>query len=220
MDLAARPVAEAPVKPRLRGVSHEIMFYAGLLGAALLVAWAPAGRATVASAIYAACFVFLFGASALYHRPTWQPAQRALLKRVDHSAIFFLIAGTYTPIALLGVPPETGVTLLWVVWIGAGLGVVQSIAWPTAPKPLVAALAVGLGWAVVMEWPAVHAGLGDLGAGLVIGGGALYTVGAVVYATRRPNPAPQVFGYHEVFHLFVIAAAVCHAAVVVRLVAG
>lgn len=220
MPAAATPCKPARVKPRLRGVSHELTFYFGLAGAVALIGAAPPGRATVAAAIYALSFVTLFGISALYHRPMWAPAARARLRRLDHSAIYLLIAGTYTPVALLAVPPDVGTRLLLVVWIGAGLGVLQSVAWSHAPRPLRAALYVLLGWAVVGEWSAVSAGLGTGGIALLAAGGGLYSLGAVVYATRRPDPAPAVFGYHEVFHLLVVAAAGCHAGLVLSLLAG
>ncbi|MCA9546420.1 MAG: hemolysin III family protein [Myxococcales bacterium] len=205
------------VKPRLRGVSHQITFFVGLVGAAALVRLAPPGAATWAVGVYAASFLLLFGGSALYHRPTWSPRWRARLQRVDHAAIFGLIAGTYTPIAVLAVPPDVGQRLLLMVWLGAGAGMALSVLWVKVPKALMAALCVALGWIIVADWEAVRLGLGQPAAGLVVAGGALYTVGAVVYAARWPDPAPRVFGYHEVFHLFTIAAAGCHAVVVAGL---
>jgi len=204
--------ALAPDKPLLRGVSHEIAAVAALFAWALLAAAAGPGRPRVASNVYGASLFTLFLVSALYHRPTWSPRARLLMRRLDHSAIFLLIAGTYTPLCLL-LPRSSGLPLLALVWAGAIAGVVRSILWVHAPKPLVAALYVLLGWVAVPVVPALRAALGGGVIALLFAGGAAYTIGAVVYATRRPDPFPRVFGYHEVFHALVIAAAACHFAV-------
>ncbi len=209
------PTEIAPVrqKPLLRGVSHEIAAGLALAGAVVLAVLAPAGRARAGAWVYGASLVTLFAASALYHRPHWSPRARVVMQRLDHSAIFLLIAGTYTPLCLL-LGGATGQALLAAVWGGALLGVVQSVAWPQAPKMLVAALAVLLGWAVVPMLPVLRSALGGGALALLVAGGALYTLGAVIYATGKPDPFPRVFGYHEVFHALVIAAAAMHFAVV------
>lgn len=212
-EAPAEVASSAPQKPLLRGVSHEIAAGLALAGAVALAALAPSGLARAGAAVYGASLVILFSVSALYHRRNWPPRARLMMRRLDHSAIFVLIAGTYTPLCLmLGGGP--GRTLLAAVWAGALLGVIQSVAWPRAPKPLVAALAVALGWAVVPMLPALRAALGNGSLVLLGAGGALYTLGAVIYATGRPDPFPKVFGYHEVFHALVIAAAALHFAVV------
>jgi len=204
----------APPKPLLRGVSHEIAAAVALVAwITLAVAVAP-GRARLAANVYGASLLTLFLVSALYHRPTWAPRARLFMRRLDHSAIFFLIAGTYTPVCLL-LPDRTGTTLLVVVWAGAAAGVLQSILWVRAPKPLVAAVYVLLGWVIVPVVPALGAALGAGSIVLLGAGGAAYTLGAVVYAVRRPDPFPRVFGYHEVFHALVVVAAACHFGVVV-----
>ena len=151
--------------------------------------------------------------SAIYHRPTWSERVRRVLRRVDHSAIFLLIAGTYTPFAFL-LENRAGWVMLGVVWAGALFGIVLSIAWVGAPKVLVAAVCVLLGWAALPILPALKAALGTGAVVLLAAGGIVYSLGAVVYALRRPDPFPQVFGYHEVFHALVIIAAGCHFAVV------
>lgn len=202
-----------PQKPLLRGVSHEIAAGLALAGAVVLAVLAPGVRARIGAAVYGASLVTLFTVSATYHRPAWGPRARMLMRRLDHSAIFLLIAGTYTPLCLL-LGGATGHRLLAGVWVGALLGVIQSVAWPRAPKPLVAALAVALGWAVVPMLPTLSGVVGAAGMVLLGGGGALYTLGAVIYATGKPDPFPRVFGYHEVFHALVIAAAAMHFAVV------
>jgi hemolysin III len=206
-------------KPRLRGVSHQWAFFCSLVTGAALVVAAPAGRATVASAIYAASVAALFGTSALYHRVTWPtPAARRWMRRLDHSMIFLLIAGTYTPFALLVLEGTLATVILVVVWAGALGGILLKLVWIDAPKPLVATLYVLLGWVAVIAFPDLVQGLGLTSTALVAAGGLLYTAGAVVYALGRPNPVPSVFGYHEIFHALVIAAAALQYAVIVFVV--
>ena len=207
-------------KPTLRGVSHQYAFFVVALAGMALVYLAPNARAAVTAGVYAASLATLFGASALYHRPTWGPLARQRLRRVDHAAIYLLIAGTYTPICVLALPMPESLWLLVAVWTGAALGVLQSLFWVHAPRWISAALYVGLGWLVVPALPALLRGAGVSGIGLLLAGGITYTVGAVVYALRRPDPLPRVFGYHEVFHALVIAACVCHFAMVAEMVLG
>ena len=199
-------------KPLLRGVSHEIAAFAALAAWIVLAVAAPSGRARLAASVYGASLFSLFFVSALYHRPTWQLRARLVMRRLDHSAIFLLIAGTYTPFCLL-LPAASGEPLLAVVWGGAVAGVLQSVIWVRAPKAFVAADYVLLRRVIVPEIPALQAALGTGAIALLFGGGAAYTLGAVVYATRRPDPFPRVFGDHEGFHALVIVAAACHLAV-------
>jgi hemolysin III len=202
-------------RPRLRGVSHQWAFVCSLFTGAALVVAAPAGEATVASAIYAASVAALFGTSALYHRVTWPtPNARRWMRRLDHSMIFLLIAGTYTPFALLVLEGTLATVILVVVWAGALGGIVLKLVWIDAPKAVVAVLYVMLGWVAVAAFPDLLDELGVTSTVLVAAGGVLYTAGAVVYALGRPNPAPTVFGYHEVFHALVIAAAALQYAVI------
>lgn len=202
----------SPEKPLLRGVSHEIAAGVALAAWVALALVAEPGRARLAANVYGASLFTLFLVSATYHRPAWRPRARLVMRRLDHSAIFLLIAGTYTPFCLI-LPPATGERILAIVWVGAAAGVLQSILWVHAPKPLVVAIYVLLGWVIVPVLPSLRETLGGGAVALLAGGGAAYTVGAVVYATRRPDPFPRVFGYHEVFHALVIAAAACHFAV-------
>ncbi len=204
--------AIASAKPLLRGVSHEIAAVAALLAWGALALAAGPSRARAAANVYGASLFTLFFVSALYHRPTWAPRARLLMRRLDHSAIFLLIAGTYTPFCLL-LPPASGLPLLALVWGVAAAGVLQSVLWVRAPKPLVVAVYVLFGWLVVPVVPVLRTALGGGAIALLVAGGAAYTLGAVVYATRRPDPFPRVFGYHEVFHALVVAAAACHFAV-------
>ena len=196
-------------KPLLRGVSHEIAAAFAVAGGIALFNAATGVRGAVAAAVYGGALTAQFAISALYHRPRWGDRARLLMRRLDHAAIFMLIAGTYTPFCLL-LPPETGRPLLALVWTGAGAGMLLSVLWPMAPKWLMALLTVALGWALVPIVPAMVAAIGWRGVALLGAGGIAYTVGAVVYATRFPDPNPRVFGYHEVFHVLVIAAAICH----------
>jgi hemolysin III len=203
------------VRPRLRGVSHQWAFFAAVAAGAALVASAGSGRARVAAAIYAFSVAGLFGTSAVYHRVTWRtPRTRLRMRRLDHSMIFVVIAGTYTPFALLVLRGALATAILVIVWAGAAAGVALQFVPGRRQRWMTALPYVALGWVAV-------AGLGQmvdhLGVGttlLVAAGGVLYTLGAVVYAFRRPDPAPAVFGYHEVFHALVIAGAALHFGVV------
>jgi hemolysin III len=203
--------AIALVKPRLRGVSHEWAFFVSLFFGAALILLAPTPRATLAAAIYAVSLSALFGTSALYHRVNWErPDVRRWMRRLDHSMIFFLIAGTYTPFALLALHGTLATAILVVVWTGAIAGAIVEMIWIEHPKWVSVLIYMSLSWVAVVCFPSLWTSLGAGGAMLLIAGGALYTVGAVVYATQRPDPNPAIFGYHEVFHLFVIAAALAH----------
>ena len=166
------------------------------------------GRARVSAIVFSACLAGCFGASALYHRPTWTPRVRAWLARLDHAGIYLLIAGTYTPFGLLVLSTGWAIPVLSIVYAGAALAILTKLFWVRAPKPLSASIALLLGWvgiAAVTQLVKV----GAAGFTLVVVGGAFYTGGAVIYAFRRPNPKPTVFGYHELFHLCTIAAAAC-----------
>jgi len=211
MDAAAdRLSALVPDKPRLRGVIHQWSFFVALVAGVALVVLAPAGRATVAAAVYAFALAGLLGTSALYHRITWRPGVRAWMRRVDHSMIFVLIAGTYTPFAVLLLSGSTQLVVLAGVWAGAAAGVVFALVWVRAPKWLSATAYVSLGWFAMVASPQIVERAGVAALVLIFGGGLFYTAGAVVYAAGRPDPRPAVFGYHEVFHVLVVLAAVVH----------
>jgi hemolysin III len=207
--------AIALVKPRLRGVSHEWAFFVSLfLGAGLIIA-AKSPKATLAVAIYAVSLSALLGTSALYHRVNWErPNVRRWMRRLDHSMIFFLIAGTYTPFALLVLSGPLADAILVVVWAGAIAGAIVEMIWIDHPKWVAALIYMSLGWVAVAAFPNLWNEMGVTGTLLVALGGLLYTAGAIVYATQRPNPFPRTFGYHEVFHALVIAAAAAQFAAV------
>lgn len=199
-----------PSKPRLRGVSHRAAFFASLGAGPMLVAGAHSDQAAIAATVYALTLAAMFGISALYHLPSWGERARLLMRRLDHSAIFLVIAGSYTPICLVALGDGVGPMLLGGVWLGALLGVARAVFWSGAPKALSALFYVLLGCVVIPFLPRTAAALSPLANGLLIAGGVLYIVGAVVYATRRPDPAPRTFGYHEVFHALTIVASICH----------
>jgi hemolysin III len=204
----------APVKPRLRGVFHAYAFFVSLgCGAALILA-ASDGRARAAAAIYAGAVSALLGTSALYHTVTWRPTARRWMRRLDHSMIFVLIAGTYTPVALLALKGSLASLILIVLWAGALGGVVFKLLWIDAPKWLFAAVYVALALVTAAVFGELPRAIGWLGVAGLASGGLLYAIGAVVYASGRPNPFPKVFGYHEVFHTLVLAAAALHYAVI------
>jgi hemolysin III len=195
-------------KPKLRGVFHELGFYAALgLGVAIVVTAEP-GRARIAAVVFSSCVAACFGASALYHRPTWRPAVRAWLARLDHAGVYLLIAGTYTPFGLLVMSPRWAVPVLAVIWSGTLAAIVLKLFWLRMPKWLSAWIGVALGWVGIVAISQLLK-LEVAGLLLVIAGGLLYTAGAVVYARRRPDPVPHVFGYHELFHTLTLAAAGC-----------
>ena len=172
-------------------------------------------EARVAVGVYAVTLVLLFGVSALYHRVNWSSiSARRWMRRLDHSMIFMLIAGTYTPFALLALHGALALAILVVVWAGALTGAIFNLIWSTAPKWLLAVVYIGLGWVAVAAIPQLANAIGIAGLALLALGGLLYTAGAVIYAMKRPDPVPAVFGYHEVFHAFVILAAAIQYAVI------
>ena len=212
-DLAtARAVAlhERLGQPRLRGISHVWAFWVAALVAGALIAAAPAGTARAAAAVYGAGLCALFAGSGTYHRWRWSPRWRPLLRRIDHSTIYVFIAASYTPIALLVLHGTTQLVVLAGVWVGALAGVLLSVAWIDAPRWLGAATYLALGWVALLAVPQLLAALPAWPLALLLAGGLLYSAGAVVYARQRPDPWPQTFGFHELFHAFVIAAAAAH----------
>lgn len=203
------------IKPKFRGVSHEWAFFLSLgLGISLLVL-ADTPKKSLAVAIYVTSLCALFGTSALYHRVNWKSVKsRMLMRRLDHSMIFLLIAGTVTPFALLTMDGTWSTAILIAVWSAAAIGIVVELLWISSPKWVSAAMYVAVGWIGAVAFPHI-VGTAGVWAGLLIAtGGLLYTAGAVIYATGRPNPSPTYFGYHEVFHLFVIGAAALHFAAI------
>jgi hemolysin III len=202
----------------MRGVFHEYAFFISLACGVALILTSSDGRVRVAASIYAVAVSALLGTSALYHRVTWRPKARRWMRRLDHSMIFVLIAGTYTPVALIALKGSLANTLLIVLWLGALGGVIFKLAWIDAPKWLFAAVYAALGLVTAAIFGELPAAIGWLGVAGLATGGLLYLVGAVIYASGRPNPRPLVFGYHEIFHTLVIAAAALHYAVIAFLV--
>ena len=217
---AAVALPTLPAKPRFRGSSHRATFLLAPAPVLALLALAVSRGGTVLASVVVYCitFVALFGVSSSYHRCKGPPATVLRWKRADHATIFFMIAGTYTPLCVVGVGGETGAQMLALIWGGALLGVLRATLWHKAPRFLSAGLYIALGWLLAWYMSEVRAALGDPMLALMLTGGAFYTLGAVIYALKRPDPLPSVFGCHEIFHVFVIAAATCHFAFVVLLV--
>ena len=206
------------VKPLLRGHSHQATFFYALGACTILLLYAHSTKAFVSTIIYSLSLIGLFGISALYHRPTWKPNQRMWMRRMDHAAIYVLIAGTFTPICLLALPPLIGIKLLQLVWSAALLGIIQSLFWVTAPKWLASIFYLAVGCLIIPYLPELKAALSTNDLLLIFAGGVSYAIGAIIYALKRPNPYPKVFGYHEIFHLLVIAGAALHFIVIFNII--
>jgi hemolysin III len=199
----------APAKPLLRGVLHQGAFFAAVLVAPLLIGSADGERRRLAAAVFASSVAACFGASALYHRVSWTPRVRPWMRRVDHAGIFLLIAGTYTPVALLVLSGAWRPTILALIWAGATAAIVLRFAWAAAPRWLAPAIGLALGWMSVIALPQLVTRLNPAAFALLTVGGLAYTAGAIVYARRRPDPIPHLFGYHELFHALTILAITC-----------
>ena len=204
-------------RPVYRGVSHRIAFWVALAAGAVLVACAHGTLARVTTAVYATLLSAMFGVSATLHRADWKLRTYNWLRRADHATIFLCIAGTYTPFSLLGLGGESGTKLLVLAWTASGIGVIRALAWPHAPRAVTSACFLVAGWVAFAYMPELHAAFDATTFRFVLGGGVLFTVGALIYLLRWPDPSPSHFGYHEVFHLVIIVACACHFAAVARL---
>ncbi len=205
----AKEVA-ATIKPRLRGWLHLGMAPLALAASIVLIVLAPTTLGRISSLVFGFSAVMLFATSATYHRGHWAPATSRLLKRLDHANIFLIIAGSYTPLALMLLPPDSARTLLILVWSGAIAGILFRVFWVGAPRWLYTPVYVALGWVAVLYIVPFYQAGGAAVVTLVATGGLLYTLGAVVYGLKRPNPSPTWFGFHEIFHAFTIAAFTTH----------
>lgn len=207
-------IAGVPEKPKLRGVLHEVAFFVALAMGVLLGLKAEGAAGISGAIVFGVSVAAMFGTSALYHRRTWSASARRSMRRLDHAMIYTLIAGTYTPFALLVLDSAWKIVVLAIVWSGAGAAIVLKMVWVDAPKWLAAVFGIALGWVGLVASPQLFGGIGVPGSLLLIAGGIAYTIGAVVYARRRPDPFPTIFGYHEIFHALVIAAVTLQYAVV------
>ena len=198
------------IKPHLRGWLHLVTAPLSLAASIVLICLAPTTPTKWASAVYLASSLLLFGISALYHRFYWKPNWELVWKRLDHSNIFLLIAGTYTPLSVALLTRHNATVLLSIVWTGAIIGILINLFWPTAPRWLSTLIYVVLGWTAVAYLPQLRSAGGPAVVWLIVAGGILYTLGAIVYATKRPDPSPTWFGFHEIFHAFTVAAWACH----------
>ncbi len=206
------------IKPSLRGYLHQEAFFIALGACSVLIALSTNEMARIASITYSVGLLMLFGISAVYHRPHWEPKARSIMKRFDQSAIFIQIAGTFTPLCLLVLPQNEGKHLLMVIWSGAFLGILQSVFWVNAPRWLTAIFYVLLGWLIFPYVSELKESLGNNNISLIIAGGLFYTIGAIFYALKKPKLNPAVFGYHELFHLFTIIAAGFHFIVIYQVI--
>jgi len=201
--------ADVDKKPTWRGWIHAGTFPVAIVLGVILIVAADGSAAKISSSIFVASSLLLFGTSALYHRINWSPKVKAIFKRIDHANIFLLIAGSYTPITVLALPHDKSVLLLWLVWGGAGLGILFRVFWIGAPRWLYVPLYLLLGYAAlvfIVDFFAANAAMMTL----ILVGGLCYTIGAVAYGLKRPNPIPGVFGFHEIFHFFTLVAFLCH----------
>jgi len=218
-DNISQQIAQKLTKPMLRGHFHQAAFFIACGACAMLISQSVGDGVKLASSIiYTIGLTLLFGISALYHRPNWKDKSRQLMRRLDHSAIYVLIASTATPICLLGLEESAGRKLMLIFWLSAFIGIFQSIVWIKAPKVISAGLYLIMGWMVIPYFSEFAQALNSVQLGLFFSGGAVYTIGALVYAFKRPNPFPKVFGYHEIFHLLVVIAAILHFIVITQLI--
>lgn len=206
------------MKPRMRGRLHQIAFFVSIPAGIALIALADTGKARVAAAVFAIGLAGVFGASAAYHRIAWSDPARRRMKRLDHSMIFVLIAGTYTPLCLLALGGVWSVAMLATVWAGAITGIILKQVRIDGLKRLSGFLYIALGWASIVALPQLFHTLSTASFALVVVGGLLYTLGAIVFATKRPDPNPAVFGYHEIWHAFTAGAGLCHYLAVLLLI--
>ena len=206
--------ALAPPRPRLRGRIHQVAFFASIPAGIVLVLLASGAVATAVAAIYAVSLTSVFGSSAAYHRGRWSERARRWMKRLDHSMIFVLIAGSYTPVSVLVLHGPWEAVLLSLVWTGAAIGVTLKMVKPDGLSITSAILYMSLGWLAMIALPQLVRGMTTAEVVLMISGGLLYTAGAIVFASRRPDPRPATFGYHEIWHAFMVAAATCHYAMI------
>ncbi len=196
-------------KPLLRGVLHQGAFIVSLVVGTLLIVGSDGGAKHAAAAIFAGSVAACFGISALYHRVNWAPSVRLWMRRLDHAGVYLLIAGTYTPICVIALGGNLRLAVLALVSAGAAAAIILKFAWVAAPSWLAAAIGITLGWIGVALLPELATHVSPAAIVLLGLGGIAYTVGAIIYARRRPNPAPTVFGYHELFHALTIVGVSC-----------
>lgn len=208
------------LKPFLRGRFHEAAGFVSLGACLMLIASCNDLRSALAVIVYSVSLILMFAISGLYHRIQWKPQARQVMRRLDHAAIFGLIAGTSTAVFMLALPPERSLTPLLLIWAIATVGIIQVLFWIKAPKWLAALIYIAAGWMALPYLKEINMGLGVVGSWLLVIGGVIYTIGALIYAFKKPNPFPKVFGYHEIFHLCVVAAAAVHFIVVYQLISA
>ncbi len=209
-----------PSKPICRGAIHQAAFYSSVGAGLMLIAAARSPTGRIGALIYVLSLIGLFGISALYHRPQWNAAARNWLRKIDHATIYLLIAGSATPIFLLGLNSTSGTRLLWTIWIAAVLGATKSFFWPKAPRFINALIYIGVGCLAAPSLQELHLTFGNFGISLLLSSAFIYIVGAAIYVLKRPDPFPKIFGYHEVFHSMVVIASLFQFKLVYDLVKG
>lgn len=214
MKIEERERTIVETKPLLRGWIHTVMAPLALIGGIIIVIAAPTAADKISCAIFTVAGVLLFGNSGIYHRGEWSPTTNAVLRRLDHANIFLVIAGTYTPLAVMLLPTSQATVLLWIVWIGAAVGLLARMFWLNAPRWVYVPIYLGLGWVAVGYLGSFYDSAGWAGVLLIILGGVAYSVGAVCYALKRPNPSPKWFGFHEIFHVCTVLGWGAHFAAV------
>jgi hemolysin III len=205
------------MKPLLRGHIHQAAFVIACGACALLISQSHGSRELTANIIYSLSLIGLYGVSALYHTPLWGHRAYRLMRRIDYAAIFILIAGSATPICLFGVRGKLGIELTSLIWMVAMAGMLIAVFWLHAPKWVRAVLYITAGWFVIPYFPQIKSSLGETDLWLLVMGGIIYTVGALIYACKRPDPIPHIFGYHEIFHVLVVIASAMHFSVIYSL---
>jgi hemolysin III len=210
---------DSVIKPRWRGRLHQLAFFFSIpQGIVLLIAAGADWVSRVGAGVYALSLAGLYGVSASYHRLKWTPPALSRMRRLDHSMIFVLIAGTYTPVSLLLLDGVWATILLVTVWVAAIAGIVMKIVGLERTRKITAGMYIGIGWIALAMAPQIVPRAGATVLALIAAGGVLYTVGAIIFALQRPNPSPMVFGYHEIWHVMVVAASLCHYAAIMILV--
>lgn len=205
------------MKPLIRGYIHTAAFFIALAACGMLLARSHGAHTLIPNLVYSISLIGLYGISALYHCPMWNRPAYLLIRRIDHAAIYALIAGTATPICLIGLKGKMGMELLIIMWVGAIVGMMIAIFWSHSPKWIRAIFYVILGWACIPFIPEIKSALGVYNMKLLINGGLIYSLGAVVYAFKHPDPFPRVLGYHEIFHILVVIASGFHFVVIYNL---
>lgn len=205
------------MKPLMRGYIHQAAFVVAVGACALLITQSHGYAEFISNLIYSLSLIGLYGVSALYHVPMWGHRAYKVIRRIDHAAIFILIAGSATPICLFGIKGKLGIELITIIWTTVIVGMLITVLWSHAPKGVRSIIYITVGWFIVPYFSEIKSSLGAMNISLLVAGGVTYTIGALVYAWKRPDPIPHIFGYHEIFHILVVIASALHFSVIYHL---